>query len=401
MHVVRDEERAIWSDNEPRRPERCTTGIFRGVGKDDVGAVCLAIGEWLEQDVIASLRPGGSVPGAVERNEGTALIGFWESLAEIDLHIVGRPMGRKERDWPLPLGADTDLLAAIAAVLRPEHQFSLCVVEIAFGPAVIRALPQFDNLFSRQILTLLCGIKLRPVLAELVPSMLRDEDAAGGVKREPLAVAQAAGVSLGRRKALVGLVGVIAPDTGTSSLLGAGIVPRRMGEPIPLLAIVGSRAKINEEIAFRCDQERMHRMVADNGQVRHHRLPFALGCDLVGRDRVAHDAVVGLGVDHAVMEYEAGATVAAARDRFTEPFDDVGVPVAMRVLQRDNKATRWNGAVVEIGAAPRVDVERSVRRDCHLAGVADVVRENCGAEAVGQSDAGRLALATRGCGLGW
>jgi hypothetical protein len=132
MHVVRYKERAIWSDDEPRRPERRTTGIFlcagKAVGKDDVGPVCFAIGEWLEQDIIASLRPGGSVPGAVERDEGTALIGFWEGLAEIDLQVVRRPMSGKERDWPLPLGTDADLLAAIAAVLRPEHQFSLNVV---------------------------------------------------------------------------------------------------------------------------------------------------------------------------------------------------------------------------------------------------------------------------------
>jgi len=58
-------------------------------------------------------------------------------------------------------------------------------------------LSQLDKLFGRQVLTLPCSIELRPVLAELIPSMLRDEDAAGGIKREPLAVTQAAGVSLG------------------------------------------------------------------------------------------------------------------------------------------------------------------------------------------------------------
>jgi hypothetical protein len=65
-------------------------------------------------------------------------------------------MCRKERDRSLPLGADTDLLAAVAAILRPEHQLFLYVVEIAFGPAVIRVLPQFDKLFGRQVLTLPC-----------------------------------------------------------------------------------------------------------------------------------------------------------------------------------------------------------------------------------------------------
>src|SRR5260370_12433012 len=96
--------------------------------------------------------------------------------------------------------------------------------------------------------------------------MLRDEDAAGGVKGEPLAVAQTARESLGRREALAGLVGVIAPDTGAGRLLGAGIVPLRVGESVLLLASIGGRAEVNEKIAFRRDQERMHRMVARNGQ---------------------------------------------------------------------------------------------------------------------------------------
>src|SRR5258706_904114 len=315
VHVIRDKERAVRSDSQTRRPERCTTGILHGagraIGKDHIGPGCFSIGKWLEHNVVAALRSGSSVPGTVECDKGAALIGFRESVAEINLHVVRRPMCRKERTRLLPLGADTDLLATIAAVFRSEHQLSLLVVEIAFRPAVISALSQLDKLFSRQVLTLPCRIKLRPVLAELVPSMLRGEDAAGGIKGESFAVAQAARISLGWREALVGLVRVIAPDTAASHLLGAGIVPLRMGESVLLLAIVCGRAEVNEKIAFRRDQERMHRMVARSGQARDHRLPFALGCDLVPGERIAHDAVVDLGVDHAVVEYEAGAAVPA------------------------------------------------------------------------------------------
>src|ERR1700737_4297089 len=162
--------------------------------------------------------------------------------------------------------------------------------------------------------------------------MLRDENAAGRVEGEPLAVAEAARESLGRREALAGLVGVITPDTGASRLLGAGIVALRVGESVHLLASVRGRAEVNEEITPRRDQERMNRMVARNGQTRDDRLPFALGCDLALGERIAHDAIVDLGVDHTVVECEPGAAVAAARDRFTEPFDDVGAPVAMGVL---------------------------------------------------------------------
>ena len=101
-------------------------------------------------------------------------------------------------------------------------------------------------------------------------------------------------------------------------------------------------------------------MVAGSGQPRHDCFPFALGCDVVGRERVAHDTVIDLGVNHPIVECDAGATMAAARDRFTEPLDDVGVSAAALVFQGDDKTTRWNGAVVVVDAAPRIDVERSV-----------------------------------------
>src|ERR1700720_4254179 len=96
--------------------------------------------------------------------------------------------------------------------------------------------------------------------------MLRDEDADGAVKRKSLAVAQAAREALGRGEALLGLVRVRAPDAGVVCLLGAGIVSWRGGEPVLLLASVGGRAKVNEKIAFRRDQERRYRMVAGSGQ---------------------------------------------------------------------------------------------------------------------------------------
>src|ERR1700716_3850855 len=101
----------------------------------------------------------------------------------------------------------------------------------------------------------------------------------------------------------------------------------------------------------------MHRMVARDGQARHDRLASALRRDFARGERVAHDAIIGLGVDHAVIEYEAGAAgpaVPAACNGFTEPLDDVGVPIAMRVLQRDGKASGRNWTVVVIDAAPGV-----------------------------------------------
>src|SRR5258706_16395733 len=128
-------------------------------------------------------------------------------------------------------------------------------------------------------------------------------------------------------------MGVIAPDTGATRLLGAGIVSWRVGVSVLLLAIVCGRAEVNEELTFRRDQERMRRMIAGNGQPRDDRLASAFGCDLGPGDGVAQDAVVDLGVDHTFVECDAGAAVPAARDRFTEPLDDVRVPVATCVLQ--------------------------------------------------------------------
>jgi len=88
--------------------------------------------------------------------------------------------------------------------------------------------------------------------------------------------------------------------------------------------------------------------------------------------------------------------MAAACNRFAEPFNDVGVAVAMRVFQRDDEAARWNGAVIVVDAAPRVDIERSIRRERHLAGMANIVGEDRGAEAVGKSNTGRVAVAVGG-----
>src|ERR1700716_1341431 len=44
VHIVRDKQRAVWSNGQTRRPERCTARIFHGpgkaIGKHDKGSVC-------------------------------------------------------------------------------------------------------------------------------------------------------------------------------------------------------------------------------------------------------------------------------------------------------------------------------------------------------------------------
>ena len=115
--------------------------------------------------------------------------------------------------------------------------------------------------------------------------------------------------------------------------------------------------------------------------------------DLAVFKRVADDAVVALREDRALVETDAGAAMASRGYRLAEAFDDVGVAVAFRVLQRDQKPARRRRIVLVINAAPGVDIDDAVGRRDELAGVADVIGEDRRAEAPRQDDARRFAAA--------
>src|SRR5580692_630620 len=144
VHVVRNVERAVRRRRKAGRAEGGAAGVLVGAGEavreDDEVARGLAVGKRLEDDVIALLRQRRAVPGAVEGDEGAALVGLGERRAVVDQESVRRPVAGEGSDGRLLLRADAHRLAAVAAVFGRQDQFLLLAVEIAFGPAEIGAL---------------------------------------------------------------------------------------------------------------------------------------------------------------------------------------------------------------------------------------------------------------------
>ena len=121
--------------------------------------------------------------------------------------------------------------------------------------------------------------------------------------------------------------------------------------------------------------------------------------DAVGRQGVTHDAVIGLGVDVAVIDRDAGAAVVTLREGRAEAHDVIGLAAVLGVLQGDQQAARGRRIVVVVPATPGVGIDDSVRCDHHVADVAEVVGEDGGAEARGQGDAAAVPLAGVWLGL--
>src|SRR5208283_3185389 len=140
-----------------------------------------------------------------------------------DQQIVGSPVCREKCDRRGPRRADPDLLTTVAAVFRPKDQLFLIPIEIAFRPTVVVALFESDDFFGREIRPALRFVVLRPVLRELIPAMLCDEQPSVGVDRKAFAVADTGCIAFSRREFLVGLVRIIAPRAAAGLLLRAGL----------------------------------------------------------------------------------------------------------------------------------------------------------------------------------
>src|SRR6185312_1953123 len=109
---------------------------------------------------------------AVERDEQAALVARRKRPAGTERERQWRPVRRVGRQR-LPLaGAGPDGLAAVAAVLRRQHQPFLRRIEVALGPAVVGAALHLQQLFARLGRALARLIQVGPVLGELVPPVL-------------------------------------------------------------------------------------------------------------------------------------------------------------------------------------------------------------------------------------
>jgi hypothetical protein len=145
------------------------------IGENHVIAGLLAIGQWLEDHVIAALRQRRAVPGPVEGDERAAAIGLRKLAAVVNQHVIRRPVSGKRGDRSLFAVANAGRLAAVAAIFRRQHELVLVLVEVAFRPAKIGALMQLDHFLGRRVGALLDRVELRPVLRQLVTSELSHE----------------------------------------------------------------------------------------------------------------------------------------------------------------------------------------------------------------------------------
>ncbi|BDV35279.1 hypothetical protein [Methylocystis iwaonis] len=144
-------------------------------------------------------------------------------------------------------------------------------------------------------------------------------------------------------------------------------------------------------------------MVAGNRQAGDHYFGLGFRRDLAGRQRVTDNAVAFFRINGAVIEADAGAARAAALRRLAEALDNIRCAVAVLILKRNEEAALMRlSPLPVIAPAPCIDVNDAVVGDGDVAGVADLIGEDRGAETRGQryagvaAGAGRLVLALRG-----
>src|SRR3984957_12257525 len=95
--------------------------------------------------------------------------------------------------------ACADFIAALAPVLRCKHQFLLRPVEVAFGPTIVGALLEHHELFGGKERALFGLVDPYPVLVELIPAVLCNEQPTIGVDCYAFGVTNAGSVTVGGR----------------------------------------------------------------------------------------------------------------------------------------------------------------------------------------------------------
>src|SRR4029079_14963814 len=134
-----------------------------------------------------------------------------------------------------------------------------------------------------------------------------------GIESKTFAITQSRSVALRPREMLIFFVGVIKPGAGASLELGAWHMTRRTGHAVLDLARIGRRPEIDEEMAFVIDDEGMHRMIAGERQAGNNDLRIFRRRNAIGRQWIANNLVVLLGVEAAFADADTGASGGALR----------------------------------------------------------------------------------------
>jgi hypothetical protein len=84
-------------------------------------------------------------------------------------------------------------------------------------------------------------------------------------------------------------------------------------------------------------------VVATERQARDNSHWRIIGDEPVGRQLIADDAVIDLGVERAFVQSDAGASAEAVLRRSTEAFDDVSLAGAGLVMKGDKESALVDG----------------------------------------------------------
>src|SRR5271165_4887568 len=125
-HVVGNIQRAVRAHGEAAGTMLCSVWRFHSASKaireNFAGTASMIAVERLVYHVVTALRIRRAIPGSVESDEHTSLVMLGKLLRAVINHGVGRPMRRECRNGCGLVRAYADLLAAVPAVLRREHQ---------------------------------------------------------------------------------------------------------------------------------------------------------------------------------------------------------------------------------------------------------------------------------------
>src|ERR1700687_833892 len=120
----------------------------------------------------------------------------------------------------------------------------------------------------------------------------------------------------------------------------------------------------------------MHGMVAAQWQSGDDGVGRATRHDGVGGKGISHDAIIDLRVDRPFIHADARTACSATLDGFAKALNHIGLSRTALVLQGYEETACMRRVVPVVLARPGVDVKNSARRNCHVAGVTNVVSKD-------------------------
>ncbi len=123
-------------------------GSSKAIGKDLALAGRVIASQRLEDDVISALRIWSPIKRAVKCYEHAFLVARRKLFFIVAHHAIGRPVRREYSDWGRFIRANAYFFAITAVLGRQDQLFNKWIV-VAFRPAVVGALFEEQEFFSR------------------------------------------------------------------------------------------------------------------------------------------------------------------------------------------------------------------------------------------------------------